>query len=80
VKKPAVSTETAGFFRVGWAAGPEIKVSGARPTAAPRTGCRKSPRTFPTACKMPLLLRRGSAQKSSLRLPEALHSKTSGAF
>src|SRR5699024_12468858 len=29
---------------------------------------------------MPLLLRRCSAQKSSLRLPEALHSKASGAF
>ena len=44
------------------------------------SGCRKSPWTFRQPSKMPLLSRRTAAQKSSLRSPEALHSKASGAF
>ena len=40
----------------------------------------KSPRTFPTACKMPLLSRRCAAEKSSLRSLNALPSKAFRAF
>ena len=43
-------------------------------------GCQKSPRTFPTACKMPSLSRRSTAEKSSLRSLNALPSKAFRAF
>ena len=40
----------------------------------------KVPGLFRQPEKMPILLRRTAAQKSALRLPEALPSKASGAF